>query len=670
MNVIRKLDPHVADLIAAGEVVERPASVVKELLENSIDAGAKHITVEIQRGGMSLIRVTDDGCGMSPEDAAMAFQRHATSKLRDAYGLEAIRTLGFRGEALAAIASVSRVQLMTRLRGSDEGISLCLEGGEERSREAVGCPEGSTMLVRDLFFNTPARLKFMKKDSAEGSSVTDVVIRQALSHPEISFRYLREGKEEFQTPGNGKLDGCIYALLGRDFAMSMLPARGSGPEVQVEGFVCPPANARGNRRAQFFFVNGRYVRSALLQAALEQAYRNRLFTGRFPSCVLFVSLRHSAVDVNVHPAKTEVRFLQEKAVFDAVYRTVLAALDGEREAPAITLPGEAGEKKNAAPEAAAPVAAVPAEEAPLPAAPPKAAPAVSTTAAKPAPGRSAAPMGGEHRSVVYARNDTPRAPMPEIVEQLVLRHPAAAYRHSGAEEVKREEGKQELPQKADPAPQEAAIPAATAPKAAIPEEGTVHETLPGAEAELPRKILGEAFDAYIVVEQGSELLLIDKHAAHERILFVRLKASQGPRMSQQLLSPQVVETGAEEAELLLEHEEVLAELGLEAERFGPGALLLRCLPEGFDPGEAAALLDEVAEGLRLGRKPGSLGPRDEAFAAMACKAAIKAGRASGKAEWEPLVQAVISGQVKYCPHGRPVTMRLTKSQIDRNFKRS
>ena len=668
MNVIRKLDPHVADLIAAGEVVERPASVVKELLENSIDAGAGRITVEIQRGGMGLIRVTDDGCGMSPEDAAMAFQRHATSKLRDAYGLEAIRTLGFRGEALAAIASVSRVQLMTRLRGSDEGISLCLEAGEELSREAVGCPEGSTMLVRDLFFNTPARLKFMKKDSSEGSSVTDVVIRQALSHPEISFRYLREGKEEFQTPGNGKLDGCIYALLGRDFAKTMLPARSSGPEVQVEGFICPPANARGNRRSQFFFVNGRYVRSALLQAALEQAYRNRLFTGRFPACVLFVSLKHSAVDVNVHPAKTEVRFLQEKAVFDAVYRTVLAALAGEQSAPAITLPGEGREPAAPAAEAAAPAKELP-TEAP-PAKTPAAAPAAEAAApaGKSGAGRGAAPgfaPGG--RSVVYPREEVPRAPMPKIVEQLVMRQPVPEYRHSGPEQ----EGAAPLPREAE----EESLPLPPQPEAPLPEPMPESEqtALPLQEEETPEysyRILGEAFEAYILVESGSELLLVDKHAAHERLLFDKLKDAQGARMSQQLLSPQVVELGAEEAELLLEHGEVLAGLGLEAERFGPGALLLRCLPEGFAPEEAAALLDELAEGLRLGRRPGSLGPRDEAFAAMACKAAIKAGRRSQSAEWEPLVRAVLSGQVKYCPHGRPVTMRLTKSQIDRNFKRS
>ena len=397
MNIIHKLDPHVADLIAAGEVVERPASVVKELLENSFDAGATQVTVEIQRGGMGLIRVTDNGCGMSPEDAGTAFLRHATSKLRDARGLEAIGTLGFRGEALAAIAAVSRVQLLTRERGAQEGTALTLEAGEEISRSPAGCPEGTTILVRDLFYNTPARLKFMRKDSAEGSSVTAAALSCAMSHPNVAVRYLREGKEEFHTPGNGRLDAVIYSLLGREFAKTMLPAQGSGDGITVEGYICPPANARGNRKQQYFFVNGRYVKSLLLQTALEQAYKNQLFTGRFPACVLFLELRRSAVDVNVHPAKTEVRFLQERQVFDAVYRSVQAALQGEAARPELHLPKTEETETEPEPEV---------REEPAPAAKPKAAPPVS--------GR------------IYSRESVPKAPaadMPKIVEQLVFRQP-------------------------------------------------------------------------------------------------------------------------------------------------------------------------------------------------------------------------------------------------------
>ncbi len=649
MNIIHKLDPHVADLIAAGEVVERPASVVKELLENSFDAGATQVTVEIQRGGMGLIRVTDNGCGMSPEDAGTAFLRHATSKLRDARGLEAIGTLGFRGEALAAIAAVSRVQLLTRERGAQEGTVLTLEAGEEISRSPAGCPEGTTILVRDLFYNTPARLKFMRKDSAEGSSVTAAALSCAMSHPNVAVRYLREGKEEFHTPGNGRLDAVIYSLLGREFAKTMLPAQGSGDGITVEGYICPPANARGNRKQQYFFVNGRYVKSLLLQTALEQAYKNQLFTGRFPACVLFLELRRSAVDVNVHPAKTEVRFLQERQVFDAVYRSVQAALRGEAAQPELHLPK---------PEETEPVPEPEVREGSAPAAKPK----------------GANPVSGR----IYSRESVPKAPpadMPKIVEQLVFRQPAAEYGREGP--TPREEipvhrvdltepaapkGEPELP-----APKKGPEPPVRSEKRETPEpepEAPAEKALP------PYRILGEAFREYAVVETEEGLLLIDKHAAHERILFDRLKAGEREPMSQQLLEPQVVKPGAEDTALLLDHLPLLEDLGLEAEDFGGGALLVRRLPEGVGPEDCAALLEDTAEALRLGKRPGSLGQRDEVLASMACKAAVKAGMEGDLRELIPVVEAVLSGRVKYCPHGRPVSMVLTKAQLDRNFKRT
>ena len=647
MNVIHKLDPHVADLIAAGEVVERPASVVKELLENSFDAGATQVTVEIQRGGMGLIRVTDNGCGMSPEDAGTAFLRHATSKLRDARGLEAIGTLGFRGEALAAIAAVSRVQLLTRERGAQEGTVLTLEAGEEVSRSPAGCPEGTTILVRDLFYNTPARLKFMRKDSAEGSSVTAAALSCAMSHPGVAVRYLREGKEEFHTPGNGRLDAVIYSLLGRDFARTMLPAQGSGEGITVEGYVCPPAGGRGNRKQQYFFVNGRYVRSILLQTALEQAYKNQLFTGRFPACVLFLELRRSAVDVNVHPAKTEIRFLQERQVFDAVYRSVQAALRGEAAQPELHLPKP--DEREPEPEM---------RDEPAPAPKPKVLPPVS--------GR------------VYSRDTVPKAPpadMPKIVEQLVFRQPAAEY---GQEEPPREEVPVHRMDLTEPPPQPPQAEPETIPEEKPEAENRPPETLlpenkPVSAAEKPLppyRILGEAFREYAVVETEEGLLLIDKHAAHERILFDRLKAGETGPMSQQLLEPQVVKPGAEDAALLLDHLPLLEELGLEAEDFGGGALLVRRLPEGVGPGDCAALLEDTAEALRLGRRPGSLGQRDEVLASMACKAAVKAGMDTDPRELIPVVEAVLSGRVKYCPHGRPVSLVLTRAQLDRNFKRT
>ncbi len=337
MAKIRQLEPHVADLIAAGEVVERPASVIKELMENAIDAGASVITVEVKNGGMTYMRVTDNGCGIAADDAETAFLRHAPSKLRDERGLEAIATLGFRGEALAAIAAVSKVSLLTRETGVSEGTSLTVEGGVVRDKMAAGCPEGTTMIVRDLFYNTPARLKFMKTDKAEGASVTAQVFSCALSHPEVSVRYLKDGKEECHTPGDGRMDSCIYSLFGREYAKGLQKAASADGHVAVSGYISSPASARGNRSHQFFFVNGRFVKSKTLQAALEQAYRNTLFTGRFPTCVLYIDVSPADVDVNVHPTKTEVKFVSDRQVFSGVYYAVLSALEGDVPTPEITL---------------------------------------------------------------------------------------------------------------------------------------------------------------------------------------------------------------------------------------------------------------------------------------------------------------------------------------------
>ncbi len=628
MNKICVLPPHVAELIAAGEVVERPASVVKELMENSLDAGASLIVVEIQRGGMSYMRVTDDGCGMSAEDASAAFLRHATSKLRDEYGLEAIKTLGFRGEALAAIAAVSRIQLLTRERGAAEGVSLSLEGGLELEKEAAGCPEGTTIIVRDIFFNTPARLKFMKKDAAEGASVSAAAARCALSHPEVSVRFIRDGREEFQTSGDGNVQSCIYALLGRETAKTMLKVEGSGESLTVSGYVSSPAWARGNRGGQYFFVNGRYIRSQLLQAALEQAYKNSLFSGRFPACVLYLDMRHGAVDVNVHPAKTEVRFAQEKPVFDAVYRAVLSALEGEDRAPELKISGT--EEKIVRPfyenksKAPAGPAGKPFER------------GETETASGPGP------RPAEARPQPEKPSD-----MPEIVEQLVFSQPLVSYGD------KRSDG---APAAEEKASGERAV---NAPARARPQAQECPEY----------KMIGEAFGSYIVVECGNDVVFIDKHAAHERLIFDRLKSEERELMSQRLLSPLVAEPGREDAELLLSNLALLDGLGFEIEDFGGGAVMLRRLPADIDAGEAAAFLSELCQILRLGGRPGGLGREDEILAMVACRAAIRAGKRSAPREWEPVVEAVLSGRVKYCPHGRPVTMRLPKRQLDKNFKR-
>lgn len=373
MPEIQILSPHLADLIAAGEVVERPASVVKELVENAFDAGARAVTVELRGGGATYLRVTDDGCGMAPEDAGIAFLRHATSKLHDEQGLEAIGTMGFRGEALAAISAVSHITLTTRQRGAAAGTHMTLDAGDIQDMYETGCPEGTTMIVRDLFFNTPARRKFLKSDRAEGAACAAAALRCALGRPDVSVRCIRDGEEIFFSPGDNKLDSCVYSLLGRDLAMSLLPCAGEADGVRVHGFISSPAAGRGSRAQQYFFCNGRWIKSAALQAALEQAYRNTLLVGRFPACVLYVELSCAAVDVNVHPAKTEVKFTHERAVFDAVYYGARAALEAEKE-PVATLPKTAA-KPEPAPKAdpfvpAAPKAApAAAQHPPAPAAP-------------------------------------------------------------------------------------------------------------------------------------------------------------------------------------------------------------------------------------------------------------------------------------------------------------
>ena len=369
MPEIQILSPHLADLIAAGEVVERPASVVKELVENAFDAGARAVTVELRGGGATYLRVTDDGCGMAPEDAGIAFLRHATSKLHDEQGLEAIGTMGFRGEALAAISAVSHITLTTRQRGAAAGTHMTLDAGDIQDMYETGCPEGTTMIVRDLFFNTPARRKFLKSDRAEGAACAAAALRCALGRPDVSVRCIRDGEEVFFSPGDNKLDSCVYSLLGRDLAMSLLPCAGEADGVRVHGFISSPAAGRGSRAQQYFFCNGRWIRSAALQAALEQAYRNTLLVGRFPACVLYIELSCAAVDVNVHPAKTEVKFTHERAVFDAVYYGARAALEAEKE-PVATL-----SKTAAKPEPA------PKADPFVPAAP-KAAPAASTAPAR------------------------------------------------------------------------------------------------------------------------------------------------------------------------------------------------------------------------------------------------------------------------------------------------
>ena len=634
MPKIIQLDRHVADLIAAGEVVERPASAVKELVENSIDAGAKNITIELQNGGMTFLRITDDGCGMEPVDARTAFLRHATSKIRKKEDLACIGTLGFRGEALAAISSVSKIDLLTRAQGAENGVRLHLEAGQVLSEEPAGCPCGTTILVRELFYNTPARMKFMKSDAAESSAVFSVVQQQALAHPEISFRFLKDGQEQLHTDGQGDRMAAIYAIYGRELANNMLPVDGSWEKLRVRGFATKPTATRGNRAWQSFFVNNRYIKSRLLSAAVEEAYRNQIMVGRFPACVLEIDMPVQAVDVNVHPAKTEVKFLSEREVFDAVHYAVLSTLSRAAGRPEWKTP----EKKQ--------------EAAPQPQSQPKA-------VQPPKPGFYQTMQASEYRRQAAQQPvQKPAQPVLASPVQLPRSEPVPAQQSFPLPKPEvRPEPKPEPKIEVRPEPKPEPVKEPEAQQAlSVPEE--------------PFRIIGEALHTYIIVEQGEAVLFLDKHAAHERIRFEALKKEDHPIMAQLLLAPVSAELSREEAAAVLENRALLERCGFETEDFGGGDVLIRQIPSDVDVEDAKALLQELAGDLLAGKTldPDSL--RDNLLHTIACKSAIKAGWQTSDEELRRLVQEVLSrDDIKYCPHGRPVCVTLTKRQLEKQFKR-
>ena len=652
MPEIRQLDRHTAELIAAGEVVERPASVAKELLENAIDAGASAVVVELENGGLTYLRITDNGCGMTPEQLPVAFLRHATSKLRTAEDLAAIGTLGFRGEALAAISAVSRVDVYSRTPGAPEGAMLHLEGGVPGKVEAAGCPEGTTICVRDLFYNTPARMKFMKKDTAEATAVANVVTHLALSHPDISFKLLRDGQEALHTPGDGQLLSAVYAALGRDFAKSLLPIHGAGGDVSAQGFITAPLAGHGTRARQIFFVNGRLVKSQLLQAALEEAYRNRLLKGKFPGCVIHVTLPHDMVDVNVHPAKTVVKFAAEKPVFDAVYYTVKDALDAENR-PAAPAPQRefyrtmtAEEYRAAAAEQAKkPLGSYGGRSAALP-----------LRDVAPAPGQAFTAPAPQGKQYVITPPPAENSPQPSPTGG---RYPSA---HTGGDEGA---APTQLPiEPPQPSPMGGRWPEG-------PDEGAMTTQLPiEPPAPAPWRIVGEVLKTYIICEDDAgSVWLIDKHAAHERIRFDALKENPQPLMAQTLLLPLTVTLEADDYDAVLQNLPTLSQFGFQCEDFGGGTILLRAIPADIRVEDAAATVEELAHKLALGRADPAAA-RDELLHTMACKSAIKAGMTTDPAEWRVLVDKVQSGAIQYCPHGRPVKYRLSRYEIEKFFKRA
>ena len=663
MPKIIQLSTHIANLIAAGEVVERPASVAKELLENAVDAGASKVTIEMKDGGMTFLRVTDNGCGMSAEDARTAFLRHATSKLRTAEDLAAIATCGFRGEALAAIASVSRIDLMTKTPSSIEGISLRLEAGQIVEECEAGCPDGTTIIVRDLFYNTPARMKFMKSDTVEGSRVTAAVQMQALAHPSVAFKLIKDGKEVLSTPGTGKLEAAVYCVYGRECAR-MAKVESRWEQYSLSGFVSKPTDSRPSRNLQTFFVNGRPVKSKLLIAALEEAYRNQMMVGKFPACVLHLTLPANMVDVNVHPAKTEVKFLNEKAVFDCVHYGVLGALNKTPDRPDVQF------KK---PQ----VTAAPANNDLSLRASAHTGVAIPSKSAEPAKQVSATPAkketffrtmtAEEYKTFSAALENAPQpkreaavatAAKIERTVSLPVREPVMVptaklppmYKPQPKPEVKVEPRPEPIPE---------------------PPQEEMEQTILDMPAEIEWRMVGELYNSYIIVEQGEEAFLIDKHAAHERILFEKLKANQEKISSQSLLTPISVRLSPAAAGELLANKDMLEELGFEIDEFGENTVLLRQIPMDLSTDAAHEAVEEMAADLLNGRREKKTTVRDEILHTVACKAAIKAGWKNDEAELLVLVKQVMAREdLKYCPHGRPICITLSKKQLEKQFKRS
>ena len=668
MPQINILPKHLAELIAAGEVVERPASIVKEIMENAIDAGADKITLEIQRGGITYIRITDNGCGIERADVRKAFISHATSKIANENDLNSILTLGFRGEALASIAAVSRVEMMTRAKGEEMGTRYCIEGGEEILIDDAGCPEGTTLIVRDIFYNTPARMKFLKKDVTEANAVAGVVDRIALSHPEVSIRFIRDGKDALFTTGDGKLESTIYNVLGKDFASTLIPAEYELEGIKVSGFISKPFNARPNRTMQFFFLNNRFIKTRTGLVALEEAYKNQIMAGKFPACVLNIQANAQSVDVNVHPAKTEVRFANEKLIFNAIYYCAKSALtEGDSRVQAnIEQKSKQFVQKQYMPQ----------------------------------------PVSGKQIKIYeqqlekVSKDDfwqkttadefkapVKQTPVTQVSQKQIFRDESVFKVQKDEVDlipsvptIKNEE-KIEIKEEINLIPETATeiIPEETKPEVKLPEpvvvrgeEVVTFETVE--EKEIPEvepyRVIGEAFKTYILVEQGEKLLLIDKHAAHERMLFEKYRASQDSIETQMLLVPVTVTLSKEEYSAVLENLEVLLKAGYSIEDFGNGMVILNECPTAVADADLAGVVMELAGYLADNRKEIIPEKLDWIYHSTACRAAIKAGHKTTAFELNSFVEKLLNNpDIRYCPHGRPVLIELTKRDIEKNFGR-
>lgn len=667
MGKISVLAPQVANMIAAGEVVERPASVVKELLENALDAGADAVTVEIRQGGVTYIRVTDNGGGMEPEDAPTAFLRHATSKIKGERDLESIHTLGFRGEALAAIASVSRVDLFTKTREAPLGLHLALTGGEITEQEETGCPDGTTIVIKDLFFNTPARMKFLKKDSTEASYVEQAAEQVALAHPGLTLKFIKDGKEGLYTPGDGNMMSVLYAIYGGSFTKELLTLHGGAREVEVTGFVTKPTFSRANRSMQQFFVNGRPVRSKLLGAAVEQAYQGHLTSGRFPACFLSLKVPAGAVDVNVHPAKLEVKFAREREVFSAIYQVVRSALEGD--GVLFQMPQEQEEEppvpKQPYRPSLKPLFQQPQEE--------KEQPQLRLDHSHAPIRPSYAPPVREYEREEKGSGRPSFAPKgnPEQAGGWKSRSFTLDPEENGARKILFRDGPDEVRGVAAQGMKDAQAARSREAETALPPALPVEPEKPLSYLEKANaiRVVGEVFSTYILVEGEGEMMLIDKHAAHERMIYNRLERTAEGTSPQVLLIPETVNLSRREKEALLEEKELLRKAGFEVEDFGDGAVILRQVPMYLEKEDAGFVLSDLAEKILSHRKDRTQ-LYEELLESIACKAAVKAGTFTGDKEREEFARKVIGDPaIRSCPHGRPVIVHLTKREIEKMFKR-
>ena len=709
MAVIHVLDKHTAELIAAGEVVERPASVVKELLENSIDAGATQITVSIESGGVKLIEISDNGTGIDAEYIPTAFIRHATSKIEKPDDLNSIHTLGFRGEALASIASVARVELLTRTEVDEFATCYRIAGGEEQGREPAARAVGTTIRVQDLFYNTPARMKFLKKDSSEGTFVADNVGHVALSHPEVSVKFIREGKLQYVTPGDGQLRSAAYAVLGREFSRDLIEVYAEEGMYRVTGLITPPKSCRASRSMQHFYINGRYVRNRTIMAGMEMAFKGTTMQGKFPGGILLLEMPTDLVDVNVHPAKIEARFARENDVFDVVYHAVKLALaqpgTGEHRFTFEADEKEKTEKENdtqsentvknnhftglsAVIPGQADPGTLPAQrwQAPQPQRPAAAPVKTPAFTADTSPIQPAQPV----RTAAAVPSWRQSAPAEDILDPVVTLHSSekqdATKIHSALQSFRAAAGEAQLDVHPETdtetdlpldhmaawntTPAAPEIEAATVPYQ--PEEPAQPEQLgfDVPQGEEPLRYVGEVFRTYILAERGDELCLIDKHAAHERQLYEKLAANYGNVPSQLLLQPAAIDLSAEEKQALLENQPLLENAGLDVADFGGSTVLLRAVPADVEPQNAEDLLVEIADRLLKGSRDALNEHTEWVLHSISCRAAIKAGDKSSPQELMALAEKILSGEVPpFCPHGRPCVLKLTRKELEKQFGR-